>query len=75
MKILLWLVVILAGVWLWRSRSAPADKAAAPKPPAAPERLDMVRCCRCGLHIPVNEAVTGQQGPYCSQDHLQQSET
>lgn len=34
----------------------------------------MVRCTRCGIHVPGNEVVMGAKGPYCSADHLQQSE-
>jgi len=70
-KALLLLVVVLAGVWLWRSRNSPglpkSDRQ--PTPP-----LDMVRCTRCGIHVPGNEVVMGAKGPYCSADHLQQSE-
>lgn len=72
MKALLFLVVILAGVWLWRSRQLPSPKK---KSPAAPlPTLDMVRCTQCGMHIPGNEAVQGKKGPYCSQEHLKQLE-
>lgn len=72
MKALLLLVVILAGVWLWRSRQVPTTKK---KPPAAAlHPLDMVRCTQCGMHIPGNEAVQGKKGLYCSQEHLKQLE-
>lgn len=76
MKALLLLVVILAGVWLWRSRAAPL---APPTKPSSPldtkPPQEMVMCAHCGMHIPGNEVVTGKQGVYCSQDHLHQSET
>lgn len=72
MKVLLLLVVVLAGVWLWRSRQVPADKN---RPGAAPAQpLDMLRCTQCGMHIPGDEAVQGKLGPYCSQEHLKQLE-
>lgn len=72
MKALLLLVVILAGVWLWRSRQIPTNQK---KPPAtALHPLDMVRCTQCGMHLPSNEAVQGKKGPYCSQEHLKQLE-
>ena len=72
MKALLFLMVVLAGVWWWRSRLAPGDKK---RPEARPtEPLDMVRCTQCGMHIPSAEAVQGQQGPYCSLEHLKQLE-
>lgn len=72
MKVLLILVVVLAGVWLWRSRQVPADKKRPATPPAQP--LEMLRCTQCGMHIPAADAVQGKLGPYCSQDHLKQLE-
>ena len=72
MKALLFLVVVLVGVWWWRSRQASGDKQTPETPPAQP--LDMVRCTQCGMHIPSVEAVQGKQGPYCSQEHLKQLE-
>ncbi|BCO29072.1 hypothetical protein MIZ03_3984 [Rhodoferax lithotrophicus] len=72
MKALLVLVVILAGVLWWRSRQTPSPPQAPPKTPGEP--LDMVRCTRCGMHIPGNEAIHGHHGSYCSQEHLRQSE-
>ncbi len=74
MKGLLIILIVLAGVWLWRSRSISDDHSAPSKPQALPEPLDMVRCARCGMHIPGNEAIVGEKGVYCSVDHLHQSE-
>jgi uncharacterized protein len=73
MKALLMLLVILAGVWLWRSRQTSLGKPAAPAAPAKP--LDMVRCAQCGLHVASAEAIQGKQGQYCSAEHLQRTET
>jgi uncharacterized protein len=75
-RALLFLAVILAGVWWWRSRQASRDKDMPETPPAQPlaQPLDMVRCTQCGMHIPGVEAVQGKQGPYCSQEHLKQLE-
>lgn len=72
MKALLFLVVVLAGVWLYRSRQASGDKEVPSAKPAPP--LDMVRCARCGMHVPGNEAIQGHDGPYCCPEHLKQSE-
>ena len=74
MKFLLVLVVVLAGVWLWR-RNRVNDQASRPPPappptPAAPTGPSaMVACTLCGLHLPASEAVAGSQGPYCCTDH------
>jgi uncharacterized protein len=29
----------------------------------------MVACLQCGTHLPEAEAVKGQRGAYCSQEH------
>ena len=31
---------------------------------------DMVRCEKCGVHVPVDEAVKDKGKYYCSQDHI-----
>lgn len=73
MKWLIVLLAVLAGVWLWkRSRQL------RPPTPSArggnPRALPMVRCARCGLHLPGPDAVTGQHGSYCSEAHRRESE-
>ena len=72
MKLLVVLLTVLAGVWLWkrgRQRQVP--------PPARPDlgaALPMVRCTRCGTHVPGDEAIAGQRGTYCSTAHRRESE-
>jgi uncharacterized protein len=73
-KALLLLLLIVAVAWWWRSRQSNSDDAPQAGQPAAPEQLDMVRCSHCGMHVPGNEAVTGEKGLYCSTNHRQQSE-
>lgn len=71
MKFLLVLLVVLFGVWLWRSRRI-AEKPSAPRPPT--KLPNMVICQVCGLHLPQTEAVTTARGVYCSTAHQQQAE-
>lgn len=35
--------------------------------PMPPER--MVTCTRCGVHLPESEALEGDGGPFCSEEH------
>lgn len=75
MKFLLFLAVVLLGAWLWRSgrrNNTPSGPEAPTPPPAGPQ--DMVRCARCGVHLPHDEAVVGRIGLYCSNEHQQQAE-
>jgi uncharacterized protein len=70
MKYLIWLLVIVLAIWAFkRSRRVdtvtPEDKPSAP--PATP--ANMAACLHCGIHLPQDEAVTGEKGLYCSTEH------
>jgi uncharacterized protein len=68
MKYLIWLLVILLAIWVFkRSRRDEADTPAKKQPLAAP--ANMLTCRHCGIHLPQDEAVAGEQGPYCSTEH------
>ena len=73
MKLLILLLAILAGVWLWkRGRRLERGRQETTRP--NPRTLPMVRCARCGTHVPGNEVVTGAQGSYCSAAHRREAE-
>lgn len=72
MKFLLFLLVVLLGVWLWRSNRP--GNAVNPKSPPRPTPQDMVSCTRCGLHITQADSVQGQRGVYCSHAHREEAE-
>ena len=73
MKFLIVLLVVLGGVWLWKRGR---DGRLRDKPPAArpTQALPMVRCARCGTHVPGHEAVAGRRGSYCTSAHRRESE-
>ncbi|TNB96555.1 MULTISPECIES: PP0621 family protein [Pseudomonas] len=69
LRLLFWIVLIFAAVWLWRKFKSPASSAQSPREQdAAP----MVRCAHCGVHLPRDRALNLQQQWYCSQAHLEQ---
>ncbi|MET1081097.1 MAG: PP0621 family protein [Pseudomonas sp.] len=64
-RLLFWLAITLAALWLWRRlsrRTAPTQQIAAP----------MVRCVHCGVHVPREQALRQQDHWYCCQTHLHQ---
>ncbi len=78
MKWLLVLLIVLGGVWWLRQtrrgrhqRPAPPPQAAASPTPEGSTR-PMTQCLQCGLHLPLEDAVQGPQGHYCSAAHRQQ---
>ncbi|MBV4456603.1 MULTISPECIES: PP0621 family protein [Pseudomonas] len=69
LRLLFWIALIAAAVWLWRKIKAPASPAQSPREQdAAP----MVRCAHCGVHLPRDRALSLEQQWYCSQAHLEQ---
>ena len=69
MKYLLGLLVVMAGVWIWRSQRIAQRPPAPPPRPAPPTPSAMVACRHCGLHLPSSDAIEGPGGPYCSAEH------
>ncbi|MCF8206479.1 MAG: hypothetical protein K9J82_15455 [Methylotenera sp.] len=69
MKIVV-LLLVLAGLFfvLGARRNRPSEPPApAPAPPRAPQ--NMVSCAECGMHLPVDEALPGKGGVFCSSAH------
>lgn len=78
MRIAIWILVLIALVWLLRSGRRNAENrsdrdSVSKQMPEDSPRL-MVTCSTCGIHLPRAEAVTGRLGHYCSADHRQQAE-
>jgi uncharacterized protein len=82
MKLLVVLLVVLFGLWLWRQgrqahlkerdEDRKATKPRAKPPIALP--AEMVRCSVCGLHLPAADALTTGKGSFCSPEHQRQAE-
>lgn len=68
MKYLFLLLVALVVIWaIKRSRIGPPAEEKKNTPSAAPS--NMVTCTHCGIHLPQDEAVSGEKGIYCSTEH------
>lgn len=65
-KFLLVAIVIAVVIFLMRGsrRNASRDR-----PPPSQSGGDMVRCARCGIHLPREEAVAATERFFCSDDH------
>lgn len=70
MKVLVVLLVVAFGIWLWRSRRPPPP----PGKPRLGRPAEMVRCDACGLHLPLADAERSARGVYCSKEHRRQIE-
>ena len=69
LRLLFWIAVIAAAVWLWRKFKSPAVR----QPRIGePNAALMVRCAHCGVHLPRDRALSQQQEWYCTQNHLEQ---
>ncbi len=66
-KIVILVIAFAASLWLLRGlRKRSKDEVSASAPPDAEA---MVRCARCGVHLPRGEAVMSRQRFFCSAEH------
>lgn len=70
MKFVLFVVALLALLWLIKGSVA---RRVPPPPPRdaarPPEPLPMVSCALCGLHLPRHDALPGRGGVFCGEAH------
>lgn len=60
MKLLFWLVIVFAVIWLLRNKKNQAGKGTE----------TMVRCAHCGVYVPASESIVAVSGAvYCSEEH------
>lgn len=74
MKLVVLLLIALAGVWLWQRGRRGGGARTAARPAGKNQALPMARCARCGMHVPASEAVAGRQGSYCCAGHRREAE-
>ena len=68
MKYLFILLVVLLVIWALK-RGRVANKSKSTHTTEAQPPSEMVTCAHCGIHLPKDEAVSGQKGLYCSTEH------
>lgn len=75
-KIVFWIVVIIAGLFVARLLARQATKQNQPRvPPMAPSKNKaatpeaMVRCAHCGIHMPRSEALLLNGKTWCTKEH------
>ena len=67
-RLLVLILLVVLAVWLLRRAlrgSRPAGQSE--KPPL--EQQDLVRCARCGVHLPRSEARQAEGALYCGEEH------
>jgi uncharacterized protein len=77
MKALLWLLLVVLGVWAVRSKLRAAQaRANAGMPRAQIQDGEPMLCCaQCNVHFPASEAVHGAAATvYCCDEHRRLSE-
>jgi uncharacterized protein len=73
MKFLMIILLVLAVIWLWRTKR-PGLPPSKKTTPTATNPLTMVACVHCSVHVPAGDTVPGKKGLYCSEEHRRASE-
>ncbi len=74
MRLTVLLLVMLVGVWLWRSNRPTRSEFVRREAESSPQAVEMVGCRQCSVHVALVDAVQGSKGLYCCLDHRQQAE-
>ena len=71
MKLILWLILGLAVLYILRNKKKPpASRPAARPAGAAAEAEVMLRCADCGVYLPASEVLYDLAGKaFCSEEH------
>ena len=67
-KLLVLILLVVLAVWLVRRALRAANSDRAPQA-RSPEVGDLVRCARCGVHLPRSEARQADGRLYCGEEH------
>jgi uncharacterized protein len=67
-RLLVLILLVVLAVWLVRRALRRPNTSAAAESRAA-DQGELVRCARCGVHLPRGEARQASNELYCSDDH------
>jgi uncharacterized protein len=67
-KLLVLVLLVVLAVWLVRRALRNGNRGEPPQA-GAPEVGDLVRCARCGVHLPRSEARQAEGRLYCGEEH------
>jgi uncharacterized protein len=67
-RLLVLILLVVLAVWVIR-RAFRASRAADPPAKQPLEQQDLVRCARCGVHLPRSEARPADGALYCGEEH------
>jgi uncharacterized protein len=67
-RFLVLILVVVLAVWLVRRALRGGNRGQAPES-KSPEVGDLVRCARCGVHLPRSEARQVDGRLYCGEEH------
>ena len=65
-KLLVLILLAVLAVWLIRRALRAANRSG---PEKGPVQQDLVRCARCGVHLPRSEARQAEGLLYCGEEH------
>ena len=68
MRFLVLILVVVLAVWLVRRALRAGNRSQVPES-KSPEAGDLVRCARCGVHLPRTEARQADGRLYCGEEH------
>ena len=63
------LLVVALFVLIWLVRGALSGRRAQRSDTESATSPELVRCFHCGVHVPRGEAIRGERGDFCSEDH------
>lgn len=74
MKLLLWVAIILAVIWILRSKKSSAEVERTTPPPSTDGAAEaMLSCAHCKTYFPASEAVfDSSHTAFCSVEHRRQ---